>query len=291
MTKIRKAVFPVGGLGTRFLPATKSMPKEMLPIANKPIIQYAFEEVKNAGIEEFIFVTGRNKNAINNHFDHAYELQSKLDETGKNQELKEVMGWLPSAGQIAFVRQQEPLGLGHAVWCARNFIGKEPFVVILADEMILEKNHSGSFLKSMIDLQNSKETNSSIVSVAPVEKNDVSKYGIINGDKESQKILDMVEKPSPELSPSNLAISGRYILQPQIFEYLEKCGKGAGGEIQLTDAMKEMAKKHPFYYQEYQGIRFDCGNVLGYLEANIAFALEDKKNKDMILDILKKYVL
>ena len=284
--KIRKAVFPVGGLGTRFLPATKSMPKEMLPIANKPIIQYAFEEAKKAGIEEFIFVTGRNKNAINNHFDHAYELESTLDEKGKDAELQQIMSWLPSAGQIAFVRQQQPLGLGHAVWCARNFIGNEPFVVILADEMILDKTN---FLKSMIDLQNNKETNSSIIAVAPVEKKDVNKYGIIKGDEYSQKIFDMVEKPSPEAAPSNLAINGRYILQPQIFEYLEKCGRGAGGEIQLTDAMRAMAQDYPFYYQTYDGIRFDCGNVLGYLEANIAFALQDPTIKNEFLTILKKY--
>ncbi len=284
---IRKAVFPVGGLGTRFLPATKSMPKEMLPIANKPIIQYAFEEARNAGIEEFIFVTGRNKNAINNHFDHAYELESSLDAKGRDKELQDLMSWLPSAGQIAFVRQQEPLGLGHAVWCARNFIGNEPFVVILADEMILDKTN---FLKSMIDLQSNKEANSSIVAVAPVDKKDVDKYGIISGDEQSQKIIDMVEKPSPENAPSNLAINGRYILQPQIFEYLEKCDKGAGGEIQLTDAMREMAKDFPFYYQTYQGTRFDCGNVLGYLEANIAFALENPKIKNEFLTILKKYL-
>ncbi len=287
MKKIKKAVFPVGGLGTRFLPATKSMPKEMLPIANKPLIQYAFEEAKNAGIEEFIFVTGRNKNSINNHFDHAYELQSTLDESGKFKELKEVMDWLPSAGQIAFVRQQSPLGLGHAIWCARNFIGDEPFAVILADEMILDKTN---FLKSMIDSQSNKEANSSIVAVVPVDQKDISKYGIIDGDKNSHKIIDMVEKPSPEDAPSNLAINGRYILQPQIFKYLEKCGKGAGGEIQLTDAMRLMAKDYPFYYQTYNGIRFDCGNVLGFLEANIAFALENPKIKNDFLTILKKYV-
>jgi UTP--glucose-1-phosphate uridylyltransferase len=287
MKKIRKAVFPVGGLGTRFLPATKSMPKEMLPIANKPLIQYAFEEAKNAGIEEFIFITGRNKNAINNHFDHAYELESALDERGKAAELKEVMDWLPGAGQIAFVRQQEPLGLGHAVWCARNFIGDEPFVVILADEMILDKTN---FLKSMIDLQNKNEMNSSIISVAPVDQKDVYKYGIIAADKNSQRIIDMVEKPSVDNAPSNLAINGRYILQPQIFDYLSKCQKGSGGEIQLTDAMKLMAKDYPFYYQTYNGLRFDCGNVLGFLEANIAFALNNPKIKNDFLTILKKYV-
>lgn len=285
--KIKKAVFPVGGLGTRFLPATKSTPKEMLPVANKPLIQYAFEEAKNAGIEEFIFITGRNKNAINNHFDHAYELQSNLDEKGKEKELKEVISWMPMAGQIAFVRQQEPLGLGHAVWCARNFIGNEPFVVILADEMILDRNN---FLKSMIDFQSQTETNSSVVAVAPVDNQDLNKYGIIKADNNSKKILDMVEKPAINEAPSNLAINGRYILQPEIFNYLSKCQKGSGGEIQLTDAMKAMAKDYPFYYKTFEGIRFDCGNVLGFLEANIAFALENPKIKNEFLTILKKYV-
>ncbi|MFT6077518.1 MAG: UTP--glucose-1-phosphate uridylyltransferase [Myxococcota bacterium] len=286
MKKIRKAVFPVGGLGTRFLPATKSTPKEMLPVANKPLIQYAFEEAINAGIEEFIFVTGRNKNAINNHFDHAYELQSKLGVKGKNTQLDEVMGWLPKAGQIAFVRQQEPLGLGHAVWCARNFIGDEPFVVILADEMILDKNN---FLKSMIDLQESKESTSSIVAVAQVEDDQVNKYGIVAADHNSKQILDMVEKPEIGKAPSNLAINGRYILQPEIFEYLECAKEGSGGEIQLTDAMNAMSKDHPFYYQEFVGTRFDCGNVLGFLEANVAFALDNPKLKDDVQRILKKY--
>jgi len=286
MKKIKKAVFPVGGLGTRFLPATKSMPKEMLPIANKPLIQYAFEEAKNAGIEEFIFITGRNKNAINNHFDHAYELESALDERGKATELKEVMDWLPGAGQIAFVRQQEPLGLGHAVWCARNFIGDEPFVVILADEMILDKTN---FLKSMIDLQSKSEKNSSIISVVEVDQKDVGKYGVIDGDIIDNKIIDMIEKPSFDKAPSNLAMNGRYILQPQIFDYLAKCQKGSGGEIQLTDAMRLMLKDYPFYYKTYCGTHFDCGNVLGFLEANVAFALENPKIKSEFQTILKKY--
>jgi len=283
---IKKAVFPVGGLGTRFLPATKSMPKEMLPIANKPIIQYAFEEARKAGIEQFIFVTGRNKNAINNHFDHAYELESKLDEKQKSKELGEVMGWLPNAGNVAFVRQQQPLGLGHAVWCARNFIGNDPFVVILADEMILDYSN---FLGQMIDLYNKKEKDSSIVAVAPVDKKDVNKYGIISIKEGNDKIFDMVEKPKPEEAPSNLAINGRYILQPKIFEYLEKGKVGSGGEIQLTDAMKDMAKDHPFYYKSYEGIRFDCGNVLGYLEANIAYAMENPDIKHDVQKIIRKY--
>lgn len=290
MRKVRTAVFPVGGLGTRFLPATKSMPKEMLPIANKPIIQYAFEEARDAGIEKFIFVTGRNKNAINNHFDHAYELESKLDEKNKSQELGQVMGWLPEAGQLAFVRQQKPLGLGHAIWCARNFIAKdEAFVVILADEMMMQsKGRKRNFLGEMIDLYESKEETSSIVAVGEVDVQDTSKYGIIKNEG-AEKIIDMVEKPKPEVAPSNMAITGRYILQPEIFEYLEKFEIGSGGEIQLTDAMKAMCKKHPFYYKKIDELRFDCGNVLGYLEANIAFALQNNSIHDDFKKILKKY--
>jgi len=285
MRKVKTAIFPVGGLGTRFLPATKSMPKEMLPIANKPIIQYAFEEARNAGIEKFIFVTGRNKNAINNHFDHAYELESKLDEKNKSKELGQVMGWLPDAGQIAFVRQQKPLGLGHAIWCARNFIAhKEAFVVILADEMLLTR----SFLPKMIELYQSKEEVASLVAVDEIAAEDTDKYGIIKTEG-AEKIIDMVEKPKPDIAPSNLAITGRYILQPEIFEYLAKFEVGSGGEIQLTDAMRAMCKQHPFYYKKLDEQRFDCGNVLGYLEANIAFALENKSIATDVRKILVKY--
>ena len=290
MRKVKTAVFPVGGLGTRFLTATKSMPKEMLPIANKPIIQYAFEEARSAGIEKFIFVTGRNKNAINNHFDHAYELESKLDEKNKSQELSQVMGWMPEAGQLAFVRQQKPLGLGHAIWCARNFIAKdEAFVVILADEMMMQSpNRKRNFLGEMIDLYYKKEETSSVVAVGEVEKKDTDKYGIIKNDG-AEKITDMVEKPAPDVAPSNLAITGRYILQPEIFEFLSKFEVGSGGEIQLTDAMKAMCKKYPFYYKTIDELRFDCGNVLGYLEANIAFALNNDKIRDEVKGILRKY--
>ena len=290
MRKVKTAVFPVGGLGTRFLPATKSMPKEMLPIANKPIIQYAYEEAKAAGIEKFIFVTGRNKNSINNHFDHSYELESKLDDNNKKSELDQVMSWLPSPGQIAFVRQQKPLGLGHAIWCARNFIANdEAFIVILADEMMSQnKNRTPNFLGSMIDLYNTKEVNSSIVAVGEIEKEDSSKYGIIK-TSESDQILDMIEKPKPQEAPSNLAITGRYILQPEIFKYLESFKIGSGGEIQLTDAMKEMCKDFPFYYKKIDEQRFDCGNVLGYLEANISFALENELIKNDVKKILEKY--
>jgi UTP--glucose-1-phosphate uridylyltransferase len=290
MRKVKTAIFPVGGLGTRFLPATKSMPKEMLPIANKPIIQYAYEEARDAGIEKFIFVTGRNKNAINNHFDHAYELESKLDSNNKQSQLEQVMSWLPNPGQIAFVRQQKPLGLGHAVWCARNFIAEnEPFVVILADEMMMQsKNRKKNFLAEMIDFYYQKDEKSSVIAVGGIETKDSDKYGIIAAGNSSE-VVDMVEKPKPENAPSNLAITGRYILQPEIFSYLEKFKIGSGGEIQLTDAMKEMCKNLPYYYKEIDEQRFDCGNVLGYVEANIAFALQDETIRGGVLKILEKY--
>jgi UTP--glucose-1-phosphate uridylyltransferase len=290
MRKVKTAVFPVGGLGTRFLPATKSMPKEMLPIANKPIIQYAFEEARDAGIERFIFITGRNKNAINNHFDHAYELESKLDEKNKTQELGRIMGWLPEAGQMAFVRQQKPLGLGHAIWCARNFVAQdEAFVVILADEMMMpKKGGKKNFLREMIDLYQSKEELASIVAVDEIDLQDSEKYGIIKIENE-EEIADMIEKPKPDFAPSNLAITGRYILQPEIFKYLSRFEVGSGGEIQLTDAMKAMCQQHPFYYKKTNSTRFDCGNVLGYLEANIAFALDNDAIGSDVQKILKKY--
>jgi len=261
----------------------------MLPIANKPIIQYAFEEARDAGIEKFIFVTGRNKAAINNHFDHAYELESKLDEANKAKELEQVISWMPEAGKIAFVRQQKPLGLGHAVWCARDFIGDEPFVVILADEMMMQsKNRKRNFLGEMIDFYESKNEKASVIAVGEIENKDSTKYGIIKNEG-AEKVVDMVEKPKPEVAPSNLAITGRYILQPEIFEYLEKFQLGSGGEIQLTDAMKEMCKKFPYYYKIIDELRFDCGNVLGYLEANIAFALNDEKISSDVKKIIKKY--
>jgi len=291
MNKVRTAIFPVGGLGTRFLPATKSMPKEMMPIANKPLIQYAFEEARDAGIEKFIFITGRNKNAINNHFDHAYELESKLDENKKSNELSQVLGWMPEAGQIAFVRQQKPLGLGHAVWCARNFIAQdEPFVVTLADELLMSnKNSKENFLKKMINFYHTKSADSSIIAVDEIANEDTKKYGIIKPQNQNQ-IIDMIEKPNPVDAPSNLAITGRYILNSKIFKYLEKFEIGSGGEIQLTDAMKAMSKDYSYFYQKIDETRFDCGNVIGYLEANIAFAMQDQKNQTQIKNILKKYL-
>ena len=287
LKKIRKVIFPVGGLGTRFLPATKSLPKEMLPVYNKPIIQYAFEEAVNAGIEQFIFVTGRNKNAINNHFDHVYELQHVLDSKDKKTELELTKGWIPSAGQIAFVRQQKPLGLGHAVWCARNFIGNEPFAVILADELL--KDQEKGFLAKMIKNYNELADNINMLGLAEVARQDTSKYGIVDMRKQEQQILikNMVEKPDPKDAPSNFAIIGRYILQPEIFNILSDQEAGAGGEIQLTDAMAKLLEKQDFYGQKFIGKRFDCGNPLGFLEANISYARD--LDADKVAEILKKY--
>jgi UTP--glucose-1-phosphate uridylyltransferase len=288
MSKITTAIFPVGGLGTRFLPATKSMPKEMLPIANKPIIQYAFEEARLAGIERFIFVTGRNKNAINNHFDHSYELESVLDRDNKNQELSSVIDWLPQAGSICFVRQQQPLGLGHAIFCARNFVDQQqPFVVILADELLMPKQHNT--LSKMIDLYQQKEVNANILGVDVIDKSETNKYGILQIDS-NDRVINMIEKPNPNEAPSNIAIIGRYILQPQIFDYLAITPKGKGGEIQLTDAMQKMCQDYPFYYQKVNQPRFDCGSVLGYIEANIAFAVADNKINNQVQQLLKKYL-
>jgi len=289
MQKVRKAIFPVGGLGTRFLPATKAMPKEMLPVVDKPLIQYAFEEARAAGIEQFIFITGRNKNVLNNHFDHSYELQKLLSEKEKKDLLVLTRDWLPPAGQIAFIRQQEALGLGHAVWCARNFIGNEPFAVLLADEMVLSPK---PFLQEMVSAYEKKKA--SIVGISEVAKDRVNQYGIIDTEKEQGgliKIKGMVEKPEPSKAPSNLSIIGRYILEPEIISYLDKSlnKKGAGGEVQLTDAMAEMLKKKAFYAIKLQGKRYDCGSRKGFLEANIAFALARADMKNDVREIIKKF--
>jgi UTP--glucose-1-phosphate uridylyltransferase len=272
--KIRKVVFPVGGLGTRFLPATKSMPKEMLTIVDKPLIHYAFDEARAAGIEQFIFVTGRNKNAIDNHFDQAYELQNTLSEKNKAAELALTRDWLPSPGSIFFTRQQEPLGLGHAVWCARHLIGDEPFAVILADDLIHAKTPC---IKQMINAY----TGGNMAAVMEVPKAQTGSYGIldINGATTGKKVKakGLVEKPSPAKAPSNLSIIGRYILDPGIFSVLGKQKKGSGGEIQLTDAMNAMIGKTPFYGLRFDGTRYDCGSKEGFFAANIAYALDHKE--------------
>ncbi|MFZ5608434.1 MAG: UTP--glucose-1-phosphate uridylyltransferase GalU [Pseudomonadota bacterium] len=269
---VRKAVFPVGGLGTRFLPATKAMPKEMLPVVDKPLIQYAVEEARAAGIEEFIFVTGRGKSAIEDHFDHSFELQATLRNRGKSDMLEEVLAPVMEPGQISYVRQQEPLGLGHAVWCARNLIGDEPFAILLADDLI---KADVPCLKQMVAVHAAHGGN--VVAAMPVPPAHVSRYGIIDPGRQSgaaTAVQGLVEKPPAGTAPSNLAVIGRYILQPQIFGHLAAKERGAGGEIQLTDAMAKLIGVQPFHGLAFAGTRFDCGDKVGYLAANIAFALD-----------------
>ncbi|MGB1539871.1 MAG: UTP--glucose-1-phosphate uridylyltransferase GalU [Rickettsiales bacterium] len=286
--RIRKVVFPVAGLGTRFLPATKALPKEMLPVVDKPIIHYAYEEAKASGIEQFIFVTGRNKSAIDNHFDHAYELEAILESNEKLSELAQVQHWQPEPGQVFFTRQQEALGLGHAVWCARHLIGDEPFAVVLPDDMIMAQTPC---LKQMMDAH--AEVGGNIVATMEVPQEMTRSYGVIEPEGESGKLVSargVVEKPKPEVAPSNLAIIGRYILQPEIFNVLENQPRGAGGEIQLTDAINAMAKDNPTHGLRFEGKRFDCGNRLGFVEANIAFALAREDMHDRVNDMLKAYM-
>jgi UTP--glucose-1-phosphate uridylyltransferase len=289
MTKrIRKVVFPVGGLGTRFLPATKALPKEMLPVVDKPIIHYAFEEAQASGIEQFIFVTGRNKSSIDNHFDHAYELQTILESKEKRDALQEVATWLPEPGQVFFTRQQDSKGLGHAVWCARHLIGDEPFAVILPDDMILSQTPC---LKQMIDAHS--HTNGNMVATMEVAPEKTGSYGIITPDSEDGNLVrtrSVVEKPAAGTAPSNLAIIGRYILQPEIFDLLGKQERGAGGEIQLTDAINAMTDAVPTHGFRFEGKRFDCGNRLGFIEANLAFALSRSDMRDNVRSMLQDYM-
>jgi UTP--glucose-1-phosphate uridylyltransferase len=283
--RIRKAIFPVGGLGTRFLPATKAMPKEMLPVVDKPLIQYAVEEAQAAGIEEFIFVTGRSKTAIEDHFDHSYELETTLRERGKDAQIAAVNSWMPRPGQIAYTRQQVPLGLGHAVWCARNLIGDEPFAVLLADDLILAET---SCLKQMVEAQS--KVGGNMVAVMEVPHEHTNRYGIVDVARDDGKLVavkGVVEKPAPASAPSNLSIIGRYILQPDVFDRLAHIGRGAGGEIQLTDALAELIRGgKPFHGLRFDGKRFDCGDKVGFLEANIAFALARPDLTDAVRKIL-----
>jgi UTP--glucose-1-phosphate uridylyltransferase len=284
---VRKAVFPVAGQGTRFLPATKAMPKEMLPVVDKPLIQYAVDEAREAGIEEFIFVTGRAKSAIEDHFDHSYELEHSLEERGKDDILATIREIIPAAGQISYTRQQKPLGLGHAVWCARYHIHDEPFAVLLADDLILAKP---GCLKQMMETY--QETGGNLVAVEDVPKEHTDRYGILDVVEDNGKIAraqGLVEKPNPADAPSTLSIIGRYILQPQVFEQLDRQEKGAGGEIQLTDAMARTIGDVPFHGFRFEGNRYDCGNRLGFLEANLAFSLDRDDMRDGVVEMLKKY--
>jgi len=284
---VRKAVFPVAGQGTRFLPATKAMPKEMLPVVDKPLIQYAVDEAREAGIEEFIFVTGRAKSAIEDHFDHSYELEHSLEERGKIEILETIREIVPEAGQVSYTRQQKPLGLGHAVWCARYHIHDEPFAVLLADDLILAKP---GCLKQMMETY--QETGGNLVAVEDVPKEHTDRYGILDVIEDDGKIASakgLVEKPKPADAPSTLSIIGRYILQPEVFEQLDRQEKGAGGEIQLTDAMARTIGDVPFHGLRFDGNRYDCGNQLGFIEANLAFALDRADMRDGVQDMLKKY--
>lgn len=285
---VRKAIFPVGGLGTRFLPATKSMPKEMLTVVDKPLIQYAVDEAREAGIEELIFITGRGKTAIEDHFDHAYELQDMLTARGKDDALRLVKETIPKPGQLAFTRQQEPLGLGHAVWCGRNFVGSEPVAVLLADDLILSEK---GCLKQMIDMYN--QVGGNMVALMEVPKEQTSSYGVVKPGDITDRLVEicgLVEKPKAEEAPSNLAVIGRYILQPKVFEDLGRMEKGAGGEIQLTDALARQLGLQPFNGYLFDGRRFDCGNKVGFLEANLAFALDRADMRDDITAFLKNYI-
>ena len=268
--KIRKAVLPVAGLGTRFLPATKAMPKEMLTIVDRPIIQHVVDEARAAGIEHFIFVTGRNKTVIEDHFDKQVELETTLQERGKIEQLEMLNDLLPKAGQTSYTRQQSPKGLGHAVWCARDLVGNEPFALLLPD--VLVQGPDKGCMAQMMDIY--KKNGGNILAVEEVAPDQTSQYGVVSiADKQELKIDGMVEKPAPGTAPSNLIIMGRYILQPEIFDILATQTKGAGGEIQLTDAMKTLMDTQNFYACAYEGRSFDCGSKIGFLAANVAFAL------------------
>lgn len=283
--KIRKVIFPVAGLGTRFLPATKAMPKEMLPVVDKPLIQYAVEEAKAAGMEHFIFVISRGKSIIEDHFDYAFELENTLKNNGKFDILNTLNGCSPTAGSFAYTRQDEAKGLGHAVWCAKKIIGDEPFAVILPDDLFLSKV---PVLKQMVDIYEKNQGN--IVAVENVPKEHTNRYGILDIEKDNgilAKAKGLIEKPNPDEAPSTLSIIGRYILNSNVFDELEKQQKGAGNEIQLTDAIAKTINKTPFYGYRFEGKRFDCGNKIGFLMANLELALQRDDLKEEFKNNLK----
>ncbi|MGI8725496.1 MAG: UTP--glucose-1-phosphate uridylyltransferase GalU [Methyloceanibacter sp.] len=284
---VRKAVFPVAGLGTRFLPATKAMPKEMLTVVDRPLIQHVVDEAKAAGIEQFIFVTGRNKGIIEDHFDKQFELDETLAARGKTKEIEIVKSALPVAGTASFTRQQEPLGLGHAVWCARELVGDEPFALLLPDVLVRTKGKN--CLAQMLDVYGKHGGN--LIAVEAVPDDELSSYGVVSVGKADGNVFPidgMVEKPKPGTAPSNLTILGRYILQPEIFDVLSKQEAGAGGEIQITDAMLTLLKSEPFYAVRCEGRTYDCGSRLGFLTANVAFALDRPDIADPLRAELKK---
>ena len=285
--RVKKAIFPVAGLGTRFLPATKALSKEMFPIVDKPLIQYALEEAREAGIEEYIFVTGRSKSTIQDHFGRSYELEKILIDNNKSELVEEIKSWVPDPSQISYVRQQKALGLGHAVWCARNNIGDEPFAVLLADDLVLS---NPGCLAQMMEVYAKVKGN--VVAIEEVSIEKVNRYGVLDIESEDGVVVKakgLVEKPNPEVAPSNLSIIGRYILQPDVFRKLDNQEKGAGNEVQLTDAIAETLNEIAFHGFKFAGKRFDCGSRLGYFEANLAYALERPSMKDDILTIINKY--
>ncbi|ABE61978.1 UDP-glucose pyrophosphorylase [Nitrobacter hamburgensis X14] len=288
--KIRKAVFPVAGLGTRVLPATKAMPKEMLTIVDRPLIQYVVDEAREAGIEHFVFVTGRNKSTIEDHFDRQFELDETLKARGKKAEMDVLAQFQPEAGAMSFTRQQAPLGLGHAVWCARDIVGEEPFAVVLPDELVL---NTPGCLKQMMRAAEELGPKSNIVAVEAVPDDMTHNYGICGVGKRNGNIFEidgMVEKPPKGTAPSNLSITGRYILQPEIFKILETQERGAGGEIQLTDAMIILSKSQAFHGLEFAGERHDCGSRAGFLRANIAFGMARADLRDGLRAEMQKYL-
>ncbi len=288
--KIRKAVFPVAGLGTRVLPATKAMPKEMLTIVDRPLIQYVVDEAREAGIEHFIFVTGRNKGVIEDHFDRMFELDATLEARGKKAEQELLAQSQPLAGAMSFTRQQAPLGLGHAVWCARDIVGDEPFAVVLPDELVL---NTPGVLKQMIAAAGALGDGANLLAVEAVPDNMTQNYGIVGIGERHGKVFavdGMVEKPKPGAAPSNLSITGRYILQPEIFKILQTQERGAGNEIQLTDAMKTLAQTQKFYGLEFEGERHDCGSRAGFLRANIAYGMTRPELRDGLIAAMKKYL-
>ncbi len=288
MTKpLRKAVLPVAGLGTRFLPATKAMAKEMLPVVDKPLIQYAIEEARAAGIEQFCLVTGRGKTALVEHFDIAYELEATLRARGKQKELDALRSWHMEPGSIVTVRQQEPLGLGHAIWCARAFIGDDPFAILLPDDLVLSQTPC---MKQLADAY--AQTGGCVVAVTEVPREQTNRYGILDigaDDGRLAEVKGLVEKPKPEDAPSNLSIIGRYVLRPEVIGHLAKMERGAGNEVQLTDGMAKLIGQVPFHGLRYEGRRFDCGDKIGFLEAQIAFALKRPDMADAVKGFLKTY--
>jgi len=285
---LRKAVLPVAGLGTRFLPATKAMPKEMLPVVDKPLIQYAVDEARAAGIDQFCMVTGRGKTALIDHFDIAFELEATLAERNKREALALLREEAMPPGAISTVRQQVPLGLGHAIWCARTFIGDDPFAILLPDDLVLSQTPCTAQLVNVYN-----ETGGNVVAVSEVPKAHTSRYGILKvGETQGDRVevTGLVEKPAPEKAPSNLSIIGRYILLPEVITYLSRMEAGAGNEVQLTDAMAKMIGQAPFHGLKFEGKRFDCGDKIGFLEAQIAFSLARPDLGPSVREFLKNYV-